>query len=141
MRVTGTRVRHRAMVLEAALALTAARAALALVPPRRLLRDAAAVATPPSAVPPPDARTLAGGRAVAAAIEGAARRLPWTSTCLVRALAGRFMLRRRHIACALHLGVAKPADRLEAHAWLTVGDLILTGGAQAPGFTPLARTD
>lgn len=140
MRVTGARVRHRALVLEAALALTAARAALALVPPRRLLRNATGAATAP-ALPPPAPWMLTRGRAVAGAIDGAARRLPWTSTCLVRALAGRFMLRRRGIACALHLGVAKAAGRLEAHAWLTVGDLILTGGAEAPGFTPLARTD
>ncbi|TRZ90242.1 lasso peptide biosynthesis B2 protein [bacterium] len=64
------------------------------------------------------------------AIKSTAARTPWPSTCLVQALAGMILLRRRKIAAALYLGVAKDEnapEHITAHAWLRSGDLFLTG--------------
>jgi len=76
---------------------------------------------------------------VAFAIPRVAVRLPWRADCLVQALAARRWLGRHGVATSLTLGVLrdKPAD-FEAHAWLTAGDHIVTGG-DISGYLPLAR--
>lgn len=51
-------------------------------------------------------------------IQAAARRLPWESKCFERAIAGKIMLRRRHMNARLYLGVKKEGDAFVAHAWL-----------------------
>ena len=54
------------------------------------------------------------------AIPALARRLPWSSTCLVRALAGARLLRRRDVPVTLHLGARSAGNgTLLAHAWLS----------------------
>ena len=61
-------------------------------------------------------------------IQRAGRVSPWKNRCLVSSLAGRCMLRRRQIGSHLSLGVAKgPDDRTVAHAWLSSGDVEVTG--------------
>jgi hypothetical protein len=79
---------------------------------------------------------------VAFAIPRVASRVPWRANCLVQALAARRWLRRAGIASQIHLGVRKPTDDLDAHAWLTCGDRIITGGDVAE-YVPFAqdRTD
>lgn len=127
-------MRSRWLQIEAALSLTLARAWLVM--PARLLRGAGgATASPIGEEPSTDPLV----RAVTVALVRAARRLPWSSTCLVRALAGRSMLRRRGISSVLHLGVSTRNGRLTAHAWLTVGNATVIGGNEAPDFVPLAR--
>ncbi len=66
---------------------------------------------------------------VARAIAVASRYTPWDSNCLAQALAAGAMLRMRGAASVLHIGVARPGDSLEAHAWLTSGDLVVCGGS------------
>jgi len=74
---------------------------------------------------------------VAFAIPRMAARMPWRSDCLVQALAAQRWLRRNHIATALTIGVIKePDSEFAAHAWLKVGDAIVTGG-DITGFEPL----
>ena len=75
---------------------------------------------------------------VGRSIYRAAARLPWSSPCLVRALAGRLMLMRRGMPSTLVLGVTTESGLVYAHAWLVVGDGTLCGGRDAGGFTPLA---
>jgi hypothetical protein len=74
-------------------------------------------------------------------VRALARYTPWDSNCLAQAIAARFMLRRRGIPCTLFLGVAKatfqPA-RLEAHAWVTCGNTVLTGAPGHERFTVIA---
>ena len=66
---------------------------------------------------------------VAFAIGAMGARVPWRSDCLVQALAGQRWLARLGIASDLFVGVKPPAaNRLDAHAWLTVGDRVLIGG-------------
>ncbi len=56
------------------------------------------------------------------------RRLPWRSDCLVQALAARRWLARSGIAGVIRLGSRRDADgKFEAHAWFTVGDVVVTG--------------
>lgn len=68
-----------------------------------------------------------------------ADRLPWHSTCLVRAIAGQLLLKRRGIHGGLiRLGVKKEDGTLAAHAWLIYGPQILLGGDEAEAYTPLS---
>jgi hypothetical protein len=81
---------------------------------------------------------LACAQRVGWAVRAVAGRTPWTSTCLMQAVAGAALLRRRRIPAQVHFGVAKdPAqpDGLSAHAWLTCGGRVLTGdGPQRERF-------
>jgi len=67
---------------------------------------------------------------VAAAVRRASQRVPGAS-CLVQALAGSWMLERRGIASRIRIGVDKESGRFSAHAWLTVDDVIVLGGAES----------
>jgi hypothetical protein len=75
------------------------------------------------------------------AVRAAAARTPWQSTCLIQALAGAHMLRRRSLPATLYLGAAygtTSRDTFEAHAWLSSGDAILTGQRDQERFTVVA---
>jgi hypothetical protein len=77
-------------------------------------------------------------RSVGRAVCSAASYTPWESVCLPQAVAAQWMLKRRHVACTLYLGVAKDEvtpEKLKAHAWLRCGDLILTGREGHRKFT------
>ena len=77
--------------------------------------------------------------AVRRALLRVTRRLPWDSSCLVRALAAKMMLRRRHLPTVLQLGVrASSATKLSAHAWLTCGKVNVVGDESVAEFTPIA---
>lgn len=66
---------------------------------------------------------------VAWAMPRAARLVPWRSTCLVQAVAARAWLDRHGIETRLELGMpTAQADQFEAHAWLTCGETVVTGG-------------
>ncbi len=99
----------------------------------KLGTTADAALTPP--VVDPAVRREVGrvGRAVTLV----AGRVPWHPTCLRQALAARRMLARRNIPCRTHVGVVDPRS-LSAHAWVTVGDLIVVGAHGAGDTTPLA---
>ena len=78
-----------------------------------------------------DARRLAtAGEAelIGWAITAAAARVPWRSDCLLQAMAASMWLDRTQLGYSLNIGVRKnAADELEAHAWLTSGDMTVTG--------------
>jgi len=81
---------------------------------------------------------LQHARLIGQAIRSAANNTPWESVCLPQAVAGQWMLKRRHIAATLYLGVAKDenkTEKLAAHAWLRCGDDILTGAKGHRQFT------
>ena len=76
---------------------------------------------------------------IAFVIPRVAARVPWRADCLVQALAAERWLASAGIASRLTLGV--PRDKrpdFEAHAWLTAGNRIVTGG-DISGYVPLAR--
>ena len=74
------------------------------------------------------------------ALAAAASRLPWTSTCFVRAIAATVMLRRRGVPSTIYLGVATQAGgtALDAHAWVRCGTRIVTGAAEACRYEVIA---
>ncbi|MCX7842964.1 MAG: lasso peptide biosynthesis B2 protein, partial [Clostridia bacterium] len=56
------------------------------------------------------------------------RYTPWQSKCLVQALTGQLMLRRRGISSTIYLGISKDENGgLLAHAWLRCGSVVITG--------------
>jgi hypothetical protein len=71
------------------------------------------------------------------AVGRVAARLPWHPTCLRQAVAAQRMLRRRGIACTLHLGVTS-ARVGEAHAWVSVAGEPVVGRAGVERHVPLA---
>lgn len=79
---------------------------------------------------------------VSRAIHAIARRTPWTSTCLMQAVAAQRMLRRRGIASVCYLGIstgnAFDADPLSAHAWVCAGDHMITGFCNESDYRVIA---
>ena len=62
------------------------------------------------------------------AIASATARVPWRSDCLLQAMAASMWLDRIERSYKLNIGVRKnDLDELEAHAWLTSGDITVTG--------------
>lgn len=125
-----------ALRAEAWTALAVLRAGL-WVAPFRLWRDRFAGVLSEPAAPAPE--ELAVARRMTQAVAQAARRVP-RATCLVQALALRWMLRRRDIGCDLRVGVSRSErGEFEAHAWIECGGELLIGGGPAARFTPLTR--
>jgi len=88
-------------------------------------------------VSPVSAAQLADALLVGFAVARAADRLPWHPTCLRQAIAAQRMLRRRGIACRVHLGISR-ASSSEAHAWVTVDGRTVIGHAAPGSLVPLA---
>jgi hypothetical protein len=62
----------------------------------------------------------------------------WPAACLPQAVAGYCLLRRAGLQPALTLGVAKAAERLDAHAWLECDGMIVTGADVDARYTAIA---
>lgn len=137
--------KERALLAEAAAALTVTRTALLVVPFRQLVSRTLRRSAPPL---PGLGSTAATGRdepgtakRVGWALQVAGAHLPFASSCLVRALAGKRMLDRRRVACSVVLGVRDPGTGFAAHAWLRAGELIVAGEAEAADYAEMARFD
>jgi len=75
---------------------------------------------------------------LARAVRLAADGLPVSTSCLVRALAGEVLLRRRGYPAHLCIGVAHPAGSAwHAHAWLESDGRVVLGAEGAGRFTAL----
>jgi hypothetical protein len=135
-RRTGT---ERRLLIEALLLLSVARLALLVLPFKWLAvtlgRHREETGTELNSA------DLCCSRMVGQAVCTSANYTPWKSVCLPQAVAAKWMLQRRHIACTLYLGVAKTEAapmELAAHAWLRCGTLILTGRENYTQFTVVA---
>lgn len=70
-----------------------------------------------------------------------AARAPFSALCLQKAMAARWMLKRRNIPTQLFIGVRLDEVRdLEGHAWLMYGEHYLTGGEEREGFKTLRKS-
>ena len=86
-----------------------------------------------------DSERLTYARQIAWMIEKVSNYTPWESKCLVRALTGQKMLKKRKIPSTLYLGVKKEnVDGLSAHAWLRCGNFVILGGKERSGYTTVA---
>ena len=125
-------LRDQGLIVEAAATLVLAGAALRAVSfariARRLGRHMA------ESGPSEDASVIGQARRVRWAVEAAAAHLPWKPVCFPQAVAATLMLRRRAITSTLYLGV-DPRRDLDAHAWVRVGGLIVTGAPLERRFT------
>jgi hypothetical protein len=127
-------IREQGYMVEAALTLLAVRLAFALLPfPRalRLLRITLGQA---------NAGRLGATEAavIARVIVRTAQHVPFRAACLQQAFAALLMLRRRGLAVTVHLGLAREAGALKAHAWSRCGETPVTGAELARGFVPVA---
>lgn len=135
----------RWLLLQVFILLAVARLALRLLPFRRLARYLGPLQTET----PPDASPdhLAQARRIALAVARVSPHTPWESNCFPQALAAKFWLRHHSIPSTLYLGVAlnkagaNAPDRakMEAHAWLRCGSMIVTGEAGHHLYTVVAR--
>ncbi len=137
-----------ALALEALLLLLLAKLLSAGVPMRWWRRHLdMAEEPPPSGAPAAATRRLASECAEASGlsprragriVRKVARRAPFRTRCLARAMAAQWMLRRRGVASRLLFGVrrrgAPPA--LAFHAWLCVDGQPVIGGVEADGYSP-----
>lgn len=125
------RIKHGLLSAEALLALVAAWALVFLAPWRIAYRVLGQATSPRAGFAQAPAQT-GRARGVAHRVTRLADRLPWTSTCLVRALAGVLLLRRRGMRDgAIRLGCRRNADgSLAAHAWLIWRGVIVMGGPE-----------
>jgi hypothetical protein len=57
------------------------------------------------------------------------RNTPWESKCMVRAICCKWLLKRYKISSTIYFGVyqSKENKELKAHAWLKVGQEVITG--------------
>ncbi len=76
-------------------------------------------------------------------VEQIATHTPWHCSCLVRAWAASYLLRR--YSPRLHIGsrLKSGADEaeLEAHAWISVNGVIVCGGSVAADYEEFSRFD
>ena len=108
-------------ILRASLELARARSLIQTFDPRTL----ASAQQAPHIDPP---KTLLDR--VAWAVPAAASRVPWRSDCLVQALAAQNWLHAEGLQTQMHVGVARD-EPFTAHAWLTCGNRVITGGEVA----------
>jgi hypothetical protein len=128
------------LLVEAALWLGIARAAILTIPFRWTIRLFALNPGAPIARARPLSTALADR--ICRALRAAAARTPWESACLAQALAASGMMRLRRIPATMVLGVRKSADGTEgidAHAWLHCGEVILTGAPGHERYRIIAR--
>lgn len=87
-----------------------------------------------------DAKKIALAKWIGRMIEAVSRYTPWESKCLVQAIVGKIMLRRRGINNTLYLGVGRGEGHgLVAHAWLRCGETIITGGQNLERYAVVSK--
>jgi hypothetical protein len=122
----------RWLLIEASLLLGTARLAVRFVP---FARIAARLGEHMGETPLSQPRAATDlSRRVGRAVSLAARNLPWESVCLPQAIAAKLMLRRRGVPSTLYLGLQRDQNLL-AHAWVRVGEVVVTGEQASEGYT------
>lgn len=129
-------VRRRLPAIEAVALVVLAQVATKLLGSPRLMRVLGDTRPPRRTPHPQQPETFRRARRVGRTVERVSDRLPWHPVCLPQALATRTMLRRRGIACEMHLGITSTTP-LAAHAWVTAGGQVVQGGP-VDHVTPLA---
>lgn len=127
-----TRRPGAAMLVESAVALAAAAAALRLLSFARLVELARGEESRSPA-------TVEEIEPIRRSIEGWSRRLPWRPRCFEQALAARWMLGRRGVGSTISYGAASIAGKLKAHVWVHSGTLDVIGCESLADYALLAR--
>lgn len=136
-------MRRRLLALESLAELVRARI-VTLLPARIYTRDLGAVAHAAAlpATPEQNDEAVRIGRIV----DKVARYLPFRALCLQQAIAVRRMLRRRGVPVSVCLGISRnredraaPALGRAAHAWVEVGDRVVSGAGELERYAVVAR--
>jgi len=123
-RVSGAEWR---LMVEALWLLGQIRVALWIHPFKRVQRRYARRTPRTDAAAEPGSNQAEAARAIGIAVRRSSRLVPG-ATCLPLALATRVMLERRGVPNEFLIGVAKSdVGTLEAHAWVTVDDVVIVG--------------
>jgi hypothetical protein len=135
---------RRSLLIEAVYWLGVARVALLAMPFRNLAARFGTVHTPDQAKAIAPRTYSDADRAVANevgwAVTRAARYVPFRAVCLPQAIAAKAMLRRRGIEGVMHFGVAtRKGASMDAHAWLDVGEIEVTGFPVRDDFVEMVR--
>ena len=127
----------RRLLLEALALLCWARFLIRVVPFRRIAPHLGSAMTESPVEVSEEERRLAFR--IAWAVQAVARNVPLGFVCLPQAIAAKWMLRRRRLPSTLYLGLQRDDElKLTAHAWLRVGNTILTGRAESLNHTVVA---
>jgi hypothetical protein len=132
----------RALAVESLAMLAAARVLVKTTPQNQLVSRFGGSRLAKSEVPAlanshQSAKAKSAGSRVGASVEHVARLTWWRSMCLEKALAGKWMLRRRGIASTMYVGMARKGSEFIAHAWLVGEGQTLTGAGNIT-YAPLA---
>ena len=123
-------VERRRLLLRAAVLLSLASTAVALLPFRVAIRFGSVRL----------GRRAGSVEQCVWAVEAAARRLPQRTLCIQKGLVVQRLLRSAGTAAILHYGARHNprGGQLEAHVWVSVDGRIVIGGAEAPEFALIA---
>lgn len=127
----------RALVAEALGTLAAARLFIKTTSEKRLISRIGHAVKASDGGPAIAVSPSGKGARIGAIVERVARFTWWRSMCLEKALAGKWMLRRRGIASTMYVGMARQGEAFVAHAWLVSEGQTLTG-AGTTVYAPLA---
>jgi hypothetical protein len=125
----------RALAVESLAMLAAARLFVKTTPEQQLVARIGGSPVASEDFPNAPATKTAPNRNTVAArvgvsVERVARFTWWRSMCLEKALAGKWMLRRRGIPSTMYVGMARQGSEFVAHAWLVGEGQTLTGAGQ-----------
>lgn len=62
----------------------------------------------------------------------------WRNKCLEQSVTAKKMLKKRGISSTIYFGVRKTNNKLEAHAWVKIGDTFVVGERNHETFTVVA---
>ncbi len=132
-----TRVQRYILAVEAFLAIFLAKIIFMFFSPRLRARTFGHPFVDSPREIPPQHQTQA--RQIRNILQSIKRRFPWfLQNCVVEAIAGKTMLDRRAIPYTLYIGfrpsTKKPERRLDGHAWVRSGEVIVTGAPIHQGF-------
>jgi len=121
------------LLLRAAGWLAIVRLMLVAMPFRRLVVKLSAADAPAQREADPAVLSRVGY-----AVTIAASHVPWRSDCFPQTIAARMLLRGYGYVSTIHIGVERVGDdELAGHAWLTCGEIVVTGGTELDRYTEL----
>ena len=62
----------------------------------------------------------------------------WRNKCLEQSVTAKKMLQKSNVSSTIYFGVRKNDDKLEAHAWVKIGDTFVIGEKNHDAFTVVA---
>lgn len=72
------------------------------------------------------------------AVKRAAKYSLWRNKCLEQAITAKKMLKKRKTNSTIYFGLCKNNNKLEAHAWLKVGEIFVVGEKNHKKYTVVA---